>query len=56
MINLERALNRGYSVLIVQWNLIVTVTNGLKVCGCNREVAALQSDHYTEVPLYTDGL
>ena len=25
-----------------QWNLIATVTYGPKVCGCNRELAALQ--------------
>ena len=26
---------------------------GLKLGGCNNEVAALQSDRNTEVPLYT---
>ena len=25
---------------------------GLELSGCSNEVAALQSDHYTEVPLY----
>ena len=25
---------------------------GLELGGCNNEVAALHSDHYTEVPLY----
>jgi len=25
----------------LQWNLIITVTYGLNICGCNREVAAL---------------
>ena len=28
---------------------------GLKLGGCNDEVAALQSDHYTEVTLYMHG-
>ena len=27
---------------LVQWNLIIMVTYGPKVCGCNIEVAALQ--------------
>jgi len=27
---------------LVQWNLIITVTYGPKVCVCNKEVAALQ--------------
>ena len=25
---------------------------GLELGGCNNEVAVLQSDHYTDVPLY----
>ena len=28
----------------------------LELGGCNNEEAALQSDHYTEVPLYTDSI
>ena len=33
----------------------MAVTDGLelKLGGCNNEVATLQSDHYTEVPLYS---
>jgi len=35
--------NYGFGITnLIQWNLIITVTNGPKVCGCNGEVAALQ--------------
>ena len=66
----------NHAAIMVQWNLAITVTHGLKISGSNREVAAykgvqymglchlelklsgcnevaaLHSDHYTQVRLY----
>ena len=48
---------QGQETTVIQWNLSVTVTHGpkiseLELSGCNKEVAALHSDHFTQIQLY----